>query len=257
MMILDRYQPSRVQICIWIVVGIWLGALGCTSPIASKSCDDATDCPTGQICSGSLCVNPMPDASPPDVECYLNIDCGDSARCVEGRCFQNECQEGQTQPCTTSCGSGEQLCSGGVWRACNNQPTTEICGTGEDEDCDQIIDENCDGCLEGEERVCRTDCGEGRERCFGGQFRGCTASRPRQSEYCGDPNEPVDDDCDGEIDEGCDNCAEGERRACETDCGVGEEICLESTWRNCTARLPSDELCDNIDNDCPCLHCSM
>jgi hypothetical protein len=83
----------------------------------------------------------------------------------------------------------------------------------------------------------------------------------------------VDDDCDGQVDEGqrnvCDSCGavpadicdgsdndcdglidEDLVRECETTCERGLEICESGNWISCTATQPSDEACDGADNDC-------
>ncbi|MCG3173625.1 MAG: hypothetical protein GMKNLPBB_01824 [Myxococcota bacterium] len=54
----------------------------------------------------------------------------------------------------------------------------------------------------------------------------------------------VDDDCDGQIDEGL------APRACSTRCGNGTEACSNGRWAGCTAPQPQAEVCDGKDNDC-------
>lgn len=249
-------QIERSQLFVQLASSILRG-LGClilstcTTPITAQLCDTTADCPSGQVCSVGQCADPIPQADlNPGIECFTNEDCPNNARCVEGGCFQNECEDGEKRACETACGMGERLCAGGVWRACNAQPTSEICGTGIDEDCDQVIDEGCSGCEDGTERTCITDCGSGVERCIGGQFIGCTAARPRM-EICLDPNMKVDEDCDGELDEECEACrTEGETRTCETACGTGVDVCSGGVYRDCNAPIPSEEICNNLDDDC-------
>lgn len=53
----------------------------------------------------------------------------------------------------------------------------------------------------------------------------------------------IDDDCDGQIDEGV-------VRSCRTQCGSGIEICQNGVWGPCSAGYPTPEECDGIDNNC-------
>ena len=70
-----------------------------------------------------------------------------------------------------------------------------------------------------------------------------TAGLP-QAEQCNG----VDDDCDGEIDEGLSepiSCGVGECRA------HGERVCRNGQWTDvCVPGVPSPEICDDRDNDC-------
>jgi len=62
-----------------------------------------------------------------------------------------------------------------------------------------------------------------------------------------------DDDCDGHVDEGL-QC-EGERET--RDCGInfgactkGVQTCLDGHWTLCNGVMPSEEVHDDVDNDC-------
>jgi hypothetical protein len=69
----------------------------------------------------------------------------------------------------------------------------------------------------------------------------------------------VDDDCDGSVDEGCD-CSDGETQACYDGpagtrgigaCADGNQTCRDGSWGPCAGgALPSDELCNGVDDDC-------
>lgn len=121
--------------------------------------------------------------------------------------------------------------------------------------------------------VCREECtaaGFGSGYC--GE-RGCRCSRDADggdveapevapgTEICGDG---LDNDGDGEVDEGC-SCAPGDRKACYDGdpahagvgiCAMGSQICEEEgefgTWGPCTgAAPPAVEVCGNgLDEDC-------
>ena len=175
--------------------------------------------------------------------CRVDSDCP-NGRCVDGQCFVNQCTDGEERACDNGCG-GTQVCSGGVWRPCP-QAVTEICGDGRDNDCDMQIDEQCQGCSDGTTRDCMTECGVGSEICAGNQWRFCDAPRVHP-EVCGNEK---DDDCDNMVDEACDNCADGETRACGNEHCPGVETCTNNTFGGCTALTPTDELCDQADNDC-------
>ena len=207
-------------------------------------CNDGGVCPGGRTCVSGACVHATDAATPPST-CTDDADCPEG-RCVEGTCFQNECVEGQEQPCETRCGEGLARCRGGVFRCSARAESREVCGNGLDDDCNGQSDEGCTGCDEGEERACETECGPGAERCVDGAFRGCTAARV-SPEICGND---LDEDCNGRPDDGCDGCLEGDARACETACGSGVESCMGEQWGGCTAALPRAELCNGEDDDC-------
>jgi len=80
----------------------------------------------------------------------------------------------------------------------------EICD-GLDNDCDEIIDDLERGCYSGaEESQGQGACRDGRERCLEGSWSACAGETLPIDEICGNES---DDDCDGEIDEGCNlNC---------------------------------------------------
>jgi hypothetical protein len=64
-----------------------------------------------------------------------------------------------------------------------------------------------------------------------------------------------DEDCDGAVDEGCD-CIVGTVRACGTSdqgqCILGVQVCeADAVWSFCLGAIgPSGEICDGLDNDC-------
>ncbi len=68
-----------------------------------------------------------------------------------------------------------------------------------------------------------------------------------------------DNDCDGQVDEGC-PCEDGSEQDCYTgsptvvgigECDRGTQSCVGTSWGNCNgAVLPTEDLCDGLDNDC-------
>lgn len=59
----------------------------------------------------------------------------------------------------------------------------------------------------------------------------------------GEECDGLDNDCDGEIDENL-------NQACSTDCGAGNESCVNGAWSGCDAPEPQTEICDGMDNSC-------
>tara|TARA_Y100000034_G_scaffold28883_2_gene34730 strand:+ start:3767 stop:5854 length:2088 start_codon:yes stop_codon:yes gene_type:complete len=219
-------------------------------------------------------------ASLPEVEVCDNYD---------NNC-DGKIDEELLQPCETLCGSGFERCVAGTWVGCTaQQPMAEICD-GIDNDCNGLVDENlecsCSPDLIDVLIPCRNNpvitCGLGyltcecdNEDCSKTYFTDCEAlcvHQPQVQDICdpllGIPENEVcnnwDDDCDGLIDEDlnrvCYTGAPGTR-----DVGVcvsGIQLCSVGRWGNFTAQgifiddycvdeiLPSEEVCDHLDNDC-------
>jgi hypothetical protein len=115
------------------------------------------------------------------------------------------CVDGDQQPCGTDegeCVAGTQTCAGGTWGSCEGEvgPVTETCND-LDDDCDGDTDEDCD-CVDGDQQPCGTDEGEcvaGTQTCAGGAWGNCEGEVVPVTETCNE----LDDDCDGQTDEGC------------------------------------------------------
>ncbi len=171
------------------------------------SCDST--CPTGFTCTLGVCIPDVP------TQCCLDMD-GD--RYGEGvTCLGTDCDENDAN---VSSGAAD-VCNGKD-DDCN--PTT-VDGSG-----DPLFGAACDGpdsdgCEEGtwtceaEELVCSDITDDGTETC-----------------------NALDDDCDGEIDEGFSHST----------CGIG--ACaregLDCDQSSCTPGQPSPELCNDIDDNC-------
>ena len=128
--------------------------------------------------------------------------------------------------------------------------TDEVCD-GFDNDCDGEVDEGFDQDGDGY-TTCGTVPGEpgvtdpGRVDCVDDD----PAIHPGADEVC----DMVDNDCDGEIDPGCE-CTEGEERPCGTDVGAcmqGVQRCEAGRWGYCTGAVTPAErdVCDGRDEDC-------
>ena len=155
-------------------------------------------------------------------------------------------------PCSSGVGAceatGSRICApegaGTTCGATAGAPTEELCD-GVDNDCDGATDDDPAG-LQPECVVPEAEgaCSTGVERCVDGGVR-CVGPDPAV-EAC----DGVDNDCDGDTDEEI----PGLGGDCEADalgiCRPGLQACVQGALA-CVARLvPTDELCDGLDNDC-------
>jgi len=278
----------RVRSLTWLLLAAWTGTV--TVAACGSSGDDGTTTDTGTCTPSAETCNNRDD------NCNGQVDENVTESCTEGgQSGTRTCTAGQWGACETSCTpsqetcngkdddcdsavdedadgnaltrdctttsnqQGKQTCTQGAWGACESSctPVVESCN-GKDDDCDGIMDEGDDG--QPLKRDCSNDCGPGTEVCAGGQFTSCTAPQPK-TEACNG----VDDDCDGEIDDGFE-CAKGEQGACGTDvgeCEFGTRTCgATCQWGNCIGGVnPGTEVCEGskdedcdgtVDNACTC-----
>jgi hypothetical protein len=159
--------------------------------------------------------------------------------------------------CTVGVGaceaSGELVCSEGgvVCNAVAGEPSAELCGTNVDEDCDGETDEGFDvgdACDNGQLGVCAAP----GELVCSDDLLGTVCNAPHIEpcdELCGNG---LDDDCDGETDEGFNVglvCSAGVG-VCES---FGQVVCTaDATASFCNALpLPAgEEVCNALDDDC-------
>jgi hypothetical protein len=206
----------------------------------------------------ACCALLLSCVSEPDYEgraCSELAPCPDKYVCsADGRCTQSasdgleSCVGGERRACFTvarekrgigGCTDGFESCIGGAWSACKGEigPAPESCN-GVDDDCDGRTDEELDAPM---------TCGIGAcartvaSTCLAGAPVACTPGEP-SDEVCNG----IDDDCDGEADEGLGDVVTCGAGACQTavvQCSGASEIA-------CVPGVPSDETCNGIDDDC-------
>ena len=157
-------------------------------------------------------------------------------------------------------GRQKVICDKGSIRRTPCIPCLEESCDGEDNDCDDQVDEGF--------FPCENECGAGMGVCVDAQIVNCVGAMPGE-ERCN----YVDDDCDGQVDEnqtnvcgtcgpvpqeecnGQDDDCDGQTdesliRECETLCGSGIESCSAGNWISCSAVQPVEEECNGADDDC-------
>jgi hypothetical protein len=153
------------------------------------------------------------------------------------------CVAGTSEPCTTSCGSiGARVCGPDCQPSADCIPPAEVCN-GEDDNCDGAVDEIF-ACVPGSATPCTTVCGT-----VGTRICASDCTLPQD---CVPPEEScngLDDNCDGDVDEGFD-CAAGSVLTCVTSCGSSSvRLCTASCTVPAECPMPQ-ETCNGRDDDC-------
>ncbi len=201
---------------------------------------------------------PEPDAAP-EPEPDMGPDCVPTEESCNG--VDDDCDDAvdedvpQGEPCETELAG---ICSAGVTACADGAPTcvAEVEPGDRDEQCDGL-DEDCDGAVDeglGAGEPCQTGlpgaCGAGALGCVDGEDA-CVPDRAPDAVDEGDVRcNGVDDDCDGEVDEGDFGA-----------CGVGLGACaapgvlrcdLDALELACVGEPgePGDEICNDLDDDC-------
>jgi len=152
-------------------------------------------------------------------------------------------------PGVGECGAGTTTCSGGVLQCqASGVVLAQDACDGLDNDCDGVVDEDscavagCGPCSTGGIGVCQP----AHMRCANARMQ-CVQDAAPSPETCNG----LDDDCDGDVDEGnpgggvpCRNPGVGE-------CGTGVTVCSGGAVQ-CVGNgvIQSLDVCDGLDNDC-------
>ncbi|RLJ10224.1 MAG: hypothetical protein DRP15_00765 [Candidatus Aenigmatarchaeota archaeon] len=206
--------------------GVWSECVGGRGP-EDEVCNGLDDNCDGII--DNIGVDPYMNSSVEDTKCWCyggNLPRDEICNDIDDDCDGSIdegiicCQPGETRPCGTDvgiCQKGYETCIDGSWSGvCEGgvQPRDEICFNNLDDDCDGVVDELIEfvqnqerpGCLcrNGETRPCGSDIGEcvpGYMVCENNRYdpKKCIGAIGPSPEIC----DGKDNDCDGEIDEGC------------------------------------------------------
>ncbi len=226
-------------------------------------CASNADCPAGQVCLDGLCQ--LDDGCQPEIcdgrdndcdgqidegcpmQCQNDSDCATGESCCANQCVDLMYDEHNCGACLVSCAQGE-ICHQGV---CTNQQacvTDEDCPAGwicENGICTQAACDDADG--DGF-TVCDNDCDDNDP-----------SVNPGAVEVC----DEIDNDCDGQIDEGCPMQCQN-----DSDCDDGDpdtvDRCINATCVHrdaCSADADCDSgyICHQgecvipcrTDSDCP------
>lgn len=146
--------------------------------------------------------------------------------------------------------AGKGICARGTWQCADvdSEPVCDGWVAPQPEQCNGL-DNNCDGKLDTDAKLCTSACGQGVQVCNNGVWGACSARQPKPETCNG-----LDDDCNGMIDDVVyanpycydgppSTIGKGECRPGFTVCQFGVQTCQGQV-------LPKPEVCDGLDNNC-------
>jgi len=164
-----------------------------------------------------------------------SIECADGEACSGGRCWPDDGDhDGDGFSASTDCDDADPTVHPGAEEVCN----------GVDDDCNAFVDETIGGgaCAPAESTGA---CAHGTMRCRGTSGLVCVPNAVARAETC----DGVDEDCDGEVDEGFagEPCAVS---GAAGPCASGRRACRDGVFVCEQTVTATAEVCDGVDNDC-------
>jgi hypothetical protein len=227
-----------------------IGETGCYDADEDGNYDDFVDYTSYGICNACACdINE-------EQPCGKTVTVDDNERCPDS------CEHGETRACYKRegvCTGATETCVEGQWSGCDYEDIpdygTEICD-GKDNDCDGITDENQDN-LALTQQCGQTDigaCSYGTQTCVDGSWNSCSGAVYPVTEVCGND---ADDDCDGNINNGCGSSSGSSGGSFRSGSGYFEDEDEDgfTADKDCDDKYNktypgANELCDGKDNDC-------
>jgi hypothetical protein len=206
----------------------------CNPDWGTESCTTSGGCAGTHTCTAASCT--IRNSGCADETCELTYDtcnslCSFSSSMCYAACMSQTCRnncEDSYDSCVEGCEEDFDVCDActGRWSTCEKvNPCCDVM-------C--LVNEECDG------GVCV--CSDTEERCG--------------ADGTGDG---IDNDCDGDVDEGCDDCVSGTTQACTEDSCPGQQTCISGEWTECEkfnpccgVDCPSTKICDATSGTCVC-----